>query len=86
MHASVPGVLTARHICFSHTPTSLTWQPCRGEGACLDGCVGRLVHGGHARAVELPREALNMGLQGHWPHAGLEIEQSLHDARLSALM
>ena len=43
----------------------------------LDGGVGRLVHGGHAGAVELARVALDVALQGHWPHAGLEIEQAL---------
>ena len=45
----------------------------QGE-ADLDGRVRRLVHGGHARAVELPREALNVALKRHWPHAGLEVE------------
>lgn len=47
------------------------------RGVGLDGSIGRLVHGGHARAVELAGVALYVTLQGHWPHAGLEIEQPL---------
>jgi hypothetical protein len=76
----------------------------------LDGGVRGLVHGRHARAVELAgvplqqtswapycmnvrhhvvwlavsdtlRNAeghLDVSLQGHWPHAGLEVEHALH--------
>ena len=43
----------------------------------LDGGIGGLVHGGHAGAVELARVALDVALQRHRPHAGLEVEQAL---------
>ena len=46
-------------------------------GVGLDGGVGRLVHGGHTGAVELAGVPLDVALQGHGPHTGLEVEQPL---------
>ena len=46
----------------------------------LDGGVAGLVHGGHAGAVKLAGVALDVTLQGHRPHAGLEVEQPLYTA------
>ncbi len=48
-----------------------------GKMLYLDGGIGRLVHGGHARAVELAGEALDVALQRHRAHARLEVEQTL---------
>lgn len=48
------------------------------HGVGLYGCIGWLVHGGHAGAVELARVALNMTFQGHRAHTWLEVEQPLH--------
>ena len=47
-------------------------------GVGLDGGIGWLVHGGHAGAVELSGVALDVALQGHGSHTGLEVEQTLH--------
>jgi hypothetical protein len=48
------------------------------ERPCLDGSVRGLIHGGHARAVKFSREALDVALQRHWPHARFEVEETLH--------
>mmetsp|Transcript_22153 Transcript_22153/g.46384 ORF Transcript_22153/g.46384 Transcript_22153/m.46384 type:complete len:277 (+) Transcript_22153:2058-2888(+) len=46
-------------------------------GVRLDGRVRRLVHGGHPRAVKLPRVALDVALERNGTDRGPEIEQPL---------
>lgn len=67
-----------RHYCICSYYRKGLLRCQHDERPCLDGGVRGLVHGGHARAVELPREALDVAFQWHRPHARLEVEEALH--------
>ena len=47
----------------------------RAEG--LYGIVSRLVHGGHARAIGLFWEAVNVRLEGDWADGRVEVEEAV---------
>ena len=75
----IPTTPIGNSIWLAHLASGGNEDQDRLEGRVgLYSSIGWLVHSGHTRTVKLARVALNVALQGHWPHTGLEVEQALH--------